>query len=149
MNIAQATGILKPKNDSMEGLKVAYHVACKIYHPDVNPHGLEMMKLINCAYGFLQQHLGKWHPSDATAGPGLDEILQGTFDKIKHYCNVEAEICEVKDTDTLGECMTLVDNKGKIEAVDGKNDDCIIATAIAIQMMKRSGAGFTSNILNW
>lgn len=93
MNIAQATGILKPKDDSLEGLKAAYRAACKIYHPDLNPNGLEMMKLINTAYEFLKLHLGKWRHSDAPTGPGLDEILQGIFDKIKHMVDVNAEIC--------------------------------------------------------
>ncbi len=37
------------------------------------------------------------------------------------------------DKDILGECMTLIDNNGKIEAMDGKHDDTIIASAIALQ----------------
>jgi len=93
MNISQATGIIKPKDDTLDGLKAAYRQACKTYHPDINPNGLEMMKLINCAYEFLQQHLGKWCFSDAPAGPGLDEILQSIFDKIKHFRGVRSEIC--------------------------------------------------------
>jgi len=79
-----------------------------------------------------------WKTTSSTRPLLIDEFIE----------DVEAGIVEVKDQDTLGECMTLVDNKGKIEAVDGKNDDCIIATAIAIQMFKRSGVGFTNNILN-
>ena len=78
-----------------------------------------------------------WKTTSSTRPILIDEFIE----------DVEAKIVEVKDQDTLGECMTLVDNKGKIEAVDGKNDDCIIATAIAIQMFKRSGVGFTDNIL--
>lgn len=80
-----------------------------------------------------------WKTTSSTRPILIDEFIE----------DVEAGTMEVRDDDTLGECMTLVDNKGKIEAVEGKNDDCIVASAIANQMMKRSGAGFTSNILNW
>lgn len=37
-----------------EIIKIAYRQACKKYHPDRNPAGLEMMKLINAAYDALQ-----------------------------------------------------------------------------------------------
>jgi hypothetical protein len=35
---------------------------------------------------------------------------------------------------TLKEMITLVNQKGKIQAVDGKHDDAVMATAIAVQM---------------
>jgi hypothetical protein len=40
----------------------------------------------------------------------------------------------VLDSDTLRECLTLVDNEGKIEADGEKHDDCVIASAIGLQM---------------
>lgn len=40
----------------------------------------------------------------------------------------------VNDKEILNECLTLVDNNGKLEASDGKNDDCIAASAIALQI---------------
>lgn len=40
----------------------------------------------------------------------------------------------VNDTDILNECLTLIDNNGKIEASGGKYDDCITASAIALQV---------------
>lgn len=40
----------------------------------------------------------------------------------------------LNDRETLAECLTLVNNDGKIEAVDGKHDDLVIAAAISIQM---------------
>ena len=106
-----------------------------------NNHGhAVLLRLNDLTYpNLFQTSDGKdgWMTSSSTRPILIDEFIE----------DVEAKIVEVKDQDTLGECMTLVDNKGKIEAVDGKNEDCIIATAIAIQMMKRSGAGFTDNIL--
>lgn len=38
------------------------------------------------------------------------------------------------DTDLLNECLTFIEEKGKLEAITGKHDDNIIATAIAMQM---------------
>lgn len=39
------------------------------------------------------------------------------------------------DLDTLNELLTLVEHRGKIAAVDGKHDDCVMATAINLEMM--------------
>jgi len=39
----------------------------------------------------------------------------------------------------LYECLTLVDNGGRIEAEEGENDDTIIATSIAIQIALKHG----------
>jgi len=47
---------------------------------------------------------------------------------------VEDEIVKLNSNLTLNECLTLINNKGKIEAEDGEHDDCIIAASIAIQM---------------
>lgn len=47
---------------------------------------------------------------------------------------VENNTIVVNDRMTLGECLTLVVNNGKIEAAEGKHDDCVIASAIALQM---------------
>jgi hypothetical protein len=40
----------------------------------------------------------------------------------------------INDRQTLGECLTLVNNNGKIEAEDGKNDDLFIAACISVQL---------------
>ena len=47
---------------------------------------------------------------------------------------VENQTIVLNDRTTLAECLTLVDNDGKIEAAEGKHDDCVIASAIAVQM---------------
>lgn len=47
------------------GIKLAYRQACSKYHPDRNPAGLEMMKLINAAYQAL---------SDYEAGMVKDDV---------------------------------------------------------------------------
>lgn len=52
---------------------------------------------------------------------------------------IEDKYLVVTDKEVLGECLTLVNNDGKIEAASGKNDDCIIATAIALQLLITQG----------
>jgi len=106
-----------------------------------NNHGhAVILRLTDLSYPNLfeaEDGRSGWKTTSSTRPVLIDEFIE----------DVEADIMEIRDDDTLGECMTLVDNKGKIEAVEGKNDDCIIASAIANQMMKRSGAGFTDKML--
>lgn len=52
---------------------------------------------------------------------------------------IENESIRANDKELLSECMTLVDNNGKIEASSGKTDDCIMACSIAIQLMVQKG----------
>ncbi|MFA5240510.1 MAG: J domain-containing protein [Phycisphaerae bacterium] len=42
-----------------ESIKAAYRKACSQYHPDRNPAGLEMMKLVNQAYEALKDTTGE------------------------------------------------------------------------------------------
>ena len=94
MNIEQALKILKPSGDTDEALKNAYRMACKKYHPDINPDGLELMKLINAAYGFLKEHLGKWHTTSYNSDDtGIDEIFQDIFNAIRHFRDIHVEVC--------------------------------------------------------
>ena len=93
MELQQALNILKPNGNDPDSLKKAYRQACLKYHPDHNPNGLEMMKLINCAYDFLKKHLHKWNFNDVNNDTPIDEVLQELFDKIKHFVNIKAEVC--------------------------------------------------------
>jgi len=47
---------------------------------------------------------------------------------------VENKGIKLNDATTLNECLTLIVNNGKIEAAQGKHDDCVIASSIALQM---------------
>lgn len=47
---------------------------------------------------------------------------------------VEMDYLKIYDKDILSECLTLIDNNGKIEAATGKHDDLIIACAISLQV---------------
>ena len=44
---------IKNSEENINSIKMAYRLACKKYHPDRNPAGLEMMKLVNVAYESL------------------------------------------------------------------------------------------------
>jgi len=93
VNINQALNVLRPEGNTEEDLKSAYRAACKKYHPDINPHGLELMKVINTAYAFLKKNMRKWRHTQQTNDKGIDEILQDIFNKIKHLANIESEVC--------------------------------------------------------
>lgn len=62
--------------------------------------------------------------------------------------SVEDGIVVLNSNDTLNECLTLVNNKGKIEAEEGEHDDCIIAASIAIQMciLQKSNLSLYDNL---
>ena len=65
---------------------------------------------------------------------------------------IETNKIKINDIDLLKECMTMVNNKGKIEAVEGKHDDCVISSCIALQMVIDSASislynGISSKIL--
>lgn len=74
---------------------------------------------------FFKEDRPGWLTDRVTRPVMIDTLLDG----------IENETIDIYDIDTINECLTLVDNNGKIEAATGQNDDCIIATAIAIQML--------------
>jgi len=47
---------------------------------------------------------------------------------------VNTDLFEIRSRDTFAECLTLVDNNGKIEAEEGKHDDAVFATALAVKL---------------
>ena len=64
-------------------------------------------------------------PTDRITRPlMLDTFIEG----------VESGSIILNDRETLGECLTLINNDGKVEAAEGKHDDLVISAAISIQM---------------
>lgn len=53
---------------------------------------------------------------------------------------VENGTVTLNDATTLQECLTLVENEGKIEAATGKHDDCVMASSIAVQLCIKMGS---------
>lgn len=58
---------------SQEDIKKAYKKACSKFHPDRNPAGLEIMKMINVAYEVLKNFDGVAHVTSDAASYG-DEV---------------------------------------------------------------------------
>lgn len=65
-----------------------------------------------------------WKTDSVTRPVMIDTFIDG----------VENGTIELQSQETLGECLTLIDNNGKIEAEEGENDDTIISAAIGVQM---------------
>lgn len=96
----------------------------------------------------LQEHIGY---------PNLyvhqDEKLGWLTDRVSRPIMLDTFIDGVENggmklnhVHTLKECLTLINNDGKIEAEEGKNDDCIIAAAIALQLCIKSSVDIYNNI---
>ena len=80
MNIYDAAKILGLDGDiTPEQTKEAYREACKKYHPDVNPVGEEMMKIVNEAYSVLKDHSGEVKAQQADYGDLLNDALNAVF----------------------------------------------------------------------
>jgi len=79
-----------------------------------------------------------WLTNTITRPKMIDTFIDG----------LESETIKVNSLDTLGECLTLVDNGGKIEATDGENDDTIISGAIGVQMIISEGSSSLYDNLN-
>ena len=70
-----------------EIIKVAYRRAATKYHPDKNPAGLEMMKLVNQAYDVLKDFSGDVKEQQADYGDLLNEALNAIINI--HALNIE------------------------------------------------------------
>lgn len=91
MNQHDALKVLGLAGDvTLELIKKAYKQACSQYHPDKNPAGLEMMKLVNVAYGVLKSFDGTASISAASACYG-EEVLSALNQII--FFGLTIEIC--------------------------------------------------------
>lgn len=97
--------------------------------PERNNHGHAVIShLLNvCRYGNI------WKDRDELPGHRTTAIsrplLIDTFIEA-----VEDGIFKINSKEIISECLTLVDNNGKIEAESGKHDDSVISTALAIKL---------------
>jgi hypothetical protein len=76
---------------SFEQIKLAYRKACATYHPDRNPAGLEMMKMVNCAYNALTDYQPT-SESEITDTSNYGEELNAALNAIINL-GLEIEIC--------------------------------------------------------
>lgn len=85
----------------------------------------------------LDEKLG-WHTTSVTRPIMVNAFIDA----------VEDGFLDVLDKEILTECLTLVDNAGKVEASSGKHDDCVIATAIAQQLALANSINVYDNLEN-
>lgn len=83
----------------------------------------------------LDEKLG-WHTTSVTRPIMVNAMIDA----------IEDGPLVVNDREILTECLTLVDNAGKVEASEGKHDDCVIALAIALQIAFASSVSIYENI---
>lgn len=93
----------------------------------------------------LEENIGYSNLFHRQIASGRDERPGWVTDRVTRPMMVDAFIDGVEhrtvvlnDHGTLQECLTLVNNDGKIEAAEGKHDDRIIASAIAVQAVVAS-----------
>lgn len=95
MNIRDAAKILGLSGDvTPQDTKKAYRVAAMKYHPDRNPAGAEMMKIINAAFDALKDYNGAI-PDYETGGSEQDypEAVNKALNIIMGLAGLEIEIC--------------------------------------------------------
>lgn len=116
--------------------------AAPILAVERNNHGhaalLELNEHLNYPNLFVNpqdERLG-WHTSSITRPIMINAFIDF----------VEDGLLQVNDNEILTECLTLVDNNGKIEAAEGKHDDCVVATAIALQVALANSLSVYDNI---
>ncbi len=93
MKLTDALSILGVVGDyTPDTIKAAYRKACSMYHPDRNPAGLEMMKMVNQAYDVLRNETGTAQETEVKDAASYgDEIFQA-LSKIMHL-GLDVEIC--------------------------------------------------------
>ena len=89
LNILNLTGIV-----SKEELAKAYKKMAIKYHPDRNPTGVEMMKVINSAYEFLKNlNLEEIKHTDEKNAYNYSENLEAVISEVLKMQGVEIEVC--------------------------------------------------------
>ena len=93
MNTKDAFSILNIQSGhaTPEDIKLAYRKACALYHPDRNPAGLEMMKLVNLAYEALKDFEGD---VEACHEKNYGEVLNKALNVVVNL-GLDIEVCGV------------------------------------------------------
>ncbi len=151
--VASFKGNLKPSEfaDKLVEMAKLFHVKHEkqpqqmpMIGVERNNHGhavlLKLDEILN--YPNLYQH------EDERLGWKTDGVTRPIMTNV-FIESVENGTTKLNDRETLGECLTLVNNNGKIEATEGKQDDLFIAACISVQLCIEEGSvSIYSNISN-
>jgi hypothetical protein len=109
-----------------------------------NNHGHAVILKLNEILGYpalfvnpLDERLG-WLTSSVTRPIMINALIDW----------IEDGHLVVNDKEILTECLTLIDDNGKIEAASGKHDDSFVATAIALQIAIANSLTVYDNLEN-
>lgn len=92
MKIIDAANILGLSGDiTQEDVKKAFHAQAKKYHPDINPAGTEMMKVINAAFEALKDYTGTIKEEDSNSD--YPAALNDALTAIITLVGLNIEIC--------------------------------------------------------
>ncbi len=107
MNIYDAAKILSLVGEiTPKEVKTAYIDACKKYHPDRNPAGQEMMKIVNEAFEVLKDYSGSIKEEQSDYG----DLLNDALNAVLGLADLTIEICGAwvwitGDTRTHNKCL--------------------------------------------
>ena len=112
---------------------------CEMYHGTIYNYPLLAVERNNHGHAVLLEldHLKYPNifisPKDDRPGFRTDGISRPLM--IDKFIEAfDSDYIKIYDKQILSECLTLINNNGKIEAATGKHDDLIIACAIALQI---------------
>jgi hypothetical protein len=90
MNIQEAINIFNLSGEiTPESTRSVFRKLCSKYHPDKNPAGLEMMKVINAAYDALRDYTG----TQSASNSNLSEEISDAIEAVIHLDGITIEIC--------------------------------------------------------
>lgn len=79
---------------SMDDVKKTYRKLCSKFHPDRNPAGLEMMKMVNAAYSKLSEGLDAgWTTEGTEEGANYADDLDIAINAVIHCEGISIEVC--------------------------------------------------------
>lgn len=94
MKLSDAANILGLSGEvTPQDVKAAYRKAAMTYHPDRNPAGAEMMKIINAAFETLRDFEGEIPASDEPLTEDYPQALNDALNAVIGLAGLEIEIC--------------------------------------------------------
>lgn len=104
MKVADALSILglgNRTNLTLEEVKRAYRQACSKYHPDRNPAGAEIMKMVNPAWEYLQkvfsestsEFLNNKEAGNTKQAADYGEAISQVLNEIINLVGLNIEVC--------------------------------------------------------